>query len=752
MKHLTRVVSAIFTVVLMALLLQAAAPLVLAAENAPIAPAMYEAPFAPAQATTCDSCADCTAKLAASAPYSEVVLTADLLGVLDRLCIDFSGQSNLVFDCNDRTIDGDETVMDPDPHYGISVTGDNNEVRNCVVSDFDAGIRLAGSGHRVDNNEVTTNGAGIHLHSSSDNTILYNESRDNVFGIRFTYESNNNIVNLNSFCGNSALDIDVAPVGPPNTGNSGYRNSCELAGAWNDIVTTGCTYDCPVTIAADIGGNVADADGDGLGDNHNDMSGAPPRLIFAGVDSSGGPGSNGTMRTQFEWNLEFLNRLERIGSANVVLHTDKGTIDSLETEFHHGIGDQDGILADTDFEASAEPVPGVAMPVVDGQSEFVFDVTDYLRADLESGNGYFSIQGRVDEALAGSGLKRGLQVRSTATTNAEELHPQLIVSSASTCYPTLPAPQLRIKEVAYTTTHTVHRLTIVNRSEFPDRLFEAAPHLPPCDGSTDAARTWVTIFDNNDDHIFGFCAYDEAEDLGSLRFSVPNTDTLPDSVYVVLNDRECELLYTSNLAPISADLQTVTGATIAGNVADADGDGMGDNHNPLPGSSPVLINAAVDSSGGPGSNGVMRMQFEWDLVGARMVERIQSATVRLHTDKGPVDSLDTTFYHVKDDQDGLLNDDDFEALTEPIPGVAMPVVAGQNIFAFDVTDFLRGDLDGGNSYFSIQGRVDESLAGSGNKRGLRVYSTATSNLDELHPQLVIDYGFRSFLPLIMSEP
>ena len=46
------------------------------------------------------------------------------------------------------------------------------------------------------------------------------------------------------------------------------------------------------------------------------------------------------------------------------------------------------------------------------------------------------------------------------------------------------------------------------------------------------------------------------------------------------------------------------GSEIAGNVADADGDGFGDNHNALPGSAPVLMAAGVDITGGAGSNGV----------------------------------------------------------------------------------------------------------------------------------------------------
>src|SRR4030095_10115430 len=70
---------------------------------------------------------------------------------------------------------------------------------------------------------------------------------------------------------------------------------------------------------------------------------------------------------------------------------------------------------------------------------------------------------------------------------------------------------------------------------------------------------------------------------------------------------------TAVLAPKAAFLD---GAEIAGNVADSDGNGLGDNHTALPGSAPVFISAAVgQTGGGPGSDGTSRIQIEWDLSG-----------------------------------------------------------------------------------------------------------------------------------------
>lgn len=189
-----------------------------------------------------------------------------------------------------------------------------------------------------------------------------------------------------------------------------------------------------------------------------------------------------------------------------------------------------------------------------------------------------------------------------------------------------------------------------------------------------------------------------------------------------------------NSRPLSATLITIE-AAMAGSVADRNGDGVGDNHSELPGPSPGLISAAVDASGGPGSNGTLRMHFEWDLSSLPDNWSITGAEIRLYTQRGTVDSLNTSFYHLTEDQDGLLTNSDFQSLATPLP-VVMPVVSGFGVFSFDVTSLLQQDFADGNSYFSIQGRVDESLSGQGFRRGLQVYSTANSALQS--PELVVN--------------
>jgi hypothetical protein len=72
----------------------------------------------------------------------------------------------------------------------------------------------------------------------------------------------------------------------------------------------------------------------------------------------------------------------------------------------------------------------------------------------------------------------------------------------------------------------------------------------------------------------------------------------------------------------------------------------------------------------------------------------------------------------------------------------MPVPSGpagtEGTFSFDVKELLLTALSADRAFFSISGRVDEELAGSGPQRGLQVYTTASGNLDDfLHPQLAL---------------
>ena len=192
------------------------------------------------------------------------------------------------------------------------------------------------------------------------------------------------------------------------------------------------------------------------------------------------------------------------------------------------------------------------------------------------------------------------------------------------------------------------------------------------------------------------------------------------------------------LTPYAAFLQP---AAVAGNVADADNNGFGDNHNALPGSVPVFMSAGALQAGGPGSNGTVRMQMEWDITGiSGSVDSLQSATVNLPTHRGTTDSADTFFWWSSTSGDGALSDSDYEAPAERISGVTMPVPASMAVgddgtFSFSVLDQLRAAAHLGHTHFVVQGRVDESATST--VRGLEVRTTADGNLPSDVPSLAI---------------
>jgi PKD repeat protein len=112
----------------------------------------------------------------------------------------------------------------------------------------------------------------------------------------------------------------------------------------------------------------------------------------------------------------------------------------------------------------------------------------------------------------------------------------------------LPAPQIVLRgredytvdEVEYTN----FRLSVVNRDDYAG-LFYLTLNLPPCGLNTNASRTWVEMYDNNNEYIYGFCGFYSESSLHELRFSIRKDDPI-ESVHVILVDRECGVSYTSN--------------------------------------------------------------------------------------------------------------------------------------------------------------------------------------------------------------
>ena len=225
---------------------------------------------------------------------------------------------------------------------------------------------------------------------------------------------------------------------------------------------------------------------------------------------------------------------------------------------------------------------------------------------------------------------------------------------------------------------------------------------------------------------------DLAADVAATTFS----DT---EVLISLGLSSLESLNTIRVRANAAFLDPVE---VAGTVADSNGDGIGDNHMVLPASVPVFMSAGVGLSGGPGSNGTVRMHFEWDISGlGGLTSLLQSATMHLHTHRGTIDSLNTKFYLVSAPGDGALTGADFAASAERVQGPVMEVppnmaVGEEGTFSLDVLGELKAALGAGLNFFTIQGRVDESLAGPA--RGLEVRTSCELNREAfLDPQLSI---------------
>lgn len=230
-------------------------------------------------------------------------------------------------------------------------------------------------------------------------------------------------------------------------------------------------------------------------------------------------------------------------------------------------------------------------------------------------------------------------------------------------------------------------------------------------------------------------------DAPSIAHDVAVSTLADTSVLLSLGDSSIQTAsHRFAIKPMAAVLDP---ATIAGNVADSDGDHLGDNVNALPGSAPIFMSAGVNQAGGPGSNGTVRMEFEWDTTSfIRSAGSLTSAQVLLPTNRGTVDSLDTFFYWVGASGDGNLTNSDFEAPAELIPNAVMPVppsmpIGADGTFSFDVLDQIRASAQNGFSFFAVQGRVDESLTGPA--RSLQVRTTASGNISNNEvPALVLE--------------
>lgn len=116
----------------------------------------------------------------------------------------------------------------------------------------------------------------------------------------------------------------------------------------------------------------------------------------------------------------------------------------------------------------------------------------------------------------------------------------------------LPNPILHLTGVEYYTANgrdfTRYKYGVDNSTAYPDALFAAAPTLPPCGTNTNAARSWVDIFDSRSKRLYRFCALRSAADLNKLWFALETGVVPPSYVYIEITDRATNMKYKSNLA------------------------------------------------------------------------------------------------------------------------------------------------------------------------------------------------------------
>lgn len=116
----------------------------------------------------------------------------------------------------------------------------------------------------------------------------------------------------------------------------------------------------------------------------------------------------------------------------------------------------------------------------------------------------------------------------------------------------LPNPILYLTGLEYYTTASGnfvrYRYDVLNSAAYPAALFMPAPGLPPCGQNTSSSRSWVDFFDSRGRRLYGFCALNSPNGLGSIWFSLPEGQVPPSYVYIEINDRQTNAKYRSNLA------------------------------------------------------------------------------------------------------------------------------------------------------------------------------------------------------------
>ncbi len=124
--------------------------------------------------------------------------------------------------------------------------------------------------------------------------------------------------------------------------------------------------------------------------------------------------------------------------------------------------------------------------------------------------------------------------------------------SASTAPPVIPNPVLYMTGTEFYQAggkqFIRYHYDVLNKADYPDAMFAAAPALPPCGANTKSSRTWLDFFDSRGKRLYGFCALGKPADLGTIWFALESGVIPPSYVYIEMTDRQTNTKYKSNLA------------------------------------------------------------------------------------------------------------------------------------------------------------------------------------------------------------
>ena len=147
----------------------------------------------------CNSCSDCNNAINVADAGDEVRLTTDITNEAST-CIDFNNTENIIFDCQDNTIDGVNSG------YGIYEEGEyaahtsNFTIQNCVINDFQYGINTQyADAVKLYNITISSASSGINIYirtSDGFNELINIHSSQAAYGFNINYAINSIFRNI----------------------------------------------------------------------------------------------------------------------------------------------------------------------------------------------------------------------------------------------------------------------------------------------------------------------------------------------------------------------------------------------------------------------------------------------------------------------------------------------------------------------------------------------------------------------------